>query len=161
MFKVIERLLFSFFHHWSIMYAGNILLRKCVFKASGRLLFNLFGNFSNTKNVCSKQAVGCFLIYSSLIKRLMLYHEKRVFKASRGLLFSLYIINQTSDVLLWKLCVQSKRGLLLSLSIIISIVRLIFYYEKCGKLNQYCANFINFGERMIFKLLLFCFVSKL
>ena len=41
-----------------------------MFKIRGRLLFNLFGYFSNTKNVCSKQAGGSFLIYlTTFLKR--------------------------------------------------------------------------------------------
>ena len=55
-FKTSGRLLFNLFGYFSNM-------EKCVFKTSGRLLFNLFGYFSNTKNVCSKQVRGCFFIY--------------------------------------------------------------------------------------------------
>ena len=41
-----------------------------MFKIRGRLLFNFFGYFSNTKNVCSKQAGGSFLIYlTTFLKR--------------------------------------------------------------------------------------------
>ena len=32
----------------------NVILQKSVLKASWNLLFNLFGSFSSTKNVCSK-----------------------------------------------------------------------------------------------------------
>ena len=81
-----QGLLFSFF---SLLI--NIVCQKCVFKASERLLFslliinqyctpnvcyttkNLFKtcarnqvktfNFSNTKNTCSKRAVGWFSVY--------------------------------------------------------------------------------------------------
>ena len=42
----------------------------------------------------SKQAGGCFLVYSLLIKRLMFYYEKCVFKVSGTLPFSLLIINR-------------------------------------------------------------------
>ena len=34
-----------------------------MFKASGGLLFSLFGYFCNTKHVCSNQAGGCFSVY--------------------------------------------------------------------------------------------------
>ena len=51
---------------------------KRVFKTIGGLLFSLFSYFSNTKNVCSKQARGCFLVYYLLISIILLkcfYYE--------------------------------------------------------------------------------------
>ena len=36
------------------------IYKKCVFKANGGYFFNLCGYFSNTKNVCSKQAGSAF-----------------------------------------------------------------------------------------------------
>ena len=39
--------------------------KKCVFKTSGGLLFSLLSYFFNTKNMCSKQAENCFLVYSA------------------------------------------------------------------------------------------------
>ena len=56
MFKTSGRLLFNLFGYFSNT-------KKCVFKISGRLLFNLFGYISNTKNGCWNQAGRCFLIY--------------------------------------------------------------------------------------------------
>ena len=38
---------------------------KCTFKTNGKLLFSLWNFFCNMKNVCSKQAGGCFLVYSA------------------------------------------------------------------------------------------------
>ena len=34
--------------------------KKCVFKACANLLYSLLSYFCNMKNVCSKQAGGCF-----------------------------------------------------------------------------------------------------
>ena len=88
------------------MYAENVLLQK---------------------NVCSKQVRDYFLVYSSLLKLLMFFYEKCVFRASRRLLFSLFIYCSTSKneslkqagfcflvcssaVLLRKMCIQCKQG---------------------------------------------------
>ena len=83
----------------------------CLFKASGRLRFSLFiinryctlrkivhycTLCSTKKNVCSKRAGRCFLVYSPLIKRLMFYFSKCVFKARVRWLFSLLIYCSTS-----------------------------------------------------------------
>ena len=43
---------------------------------------------STTKNMCSKQVGCCFLVYLSLIRHLMFYYEKCVFKASGKLPFT-------------------------------------------------------------------------
>ena len=89
-FQASERLSFSFFRHQSKLYTKTYVL-----KASGRLHFSLFlinqyctssvilqkmcvqSNLEtafwfiklhfNTKNICSKQAEGCFLVYSLLV----------------------------------------------------------------------------------------------
>ena len=46
----------------------NQQYKKCVFKASGRLLFRMLNiNQYCMKNVCSEGAVDCFLVYSALI----------------------------------------------------------------------------------------------
>ena len=75
---------------------SNVILQKCVLKASGNLFFTSFSYFSNTKNVCSKQAGDCFLVYAS---------TGPLLTANGGLLFGLFIINQycTRNVLLRKL----------------------------------------------------------
>ena len=84
--------------------------KKCVLKASRRLLFSLFiinqtksvdskqgGSYFSllicftTKNVCSKQLGHCFLFYSSLINIVHLrwfYYE--FYKTSLKILFSLF-----------------------------------------------------------------------
>ena len=70
-------------------------------KASRRLLFTLFiinqyfmPKMFYYKNVSSKQVGGYFIVYSSLIKRLMFFYEKCEFQASGRQRFSLFIISQ-------------------------------------------------------------------
>ena len=98
--------------------------------------------FYYKKNVCSKQAGGCFLVYSSLIKCQMLYCKKcvlkanggyflvysstvlirkRVLKASEMLLFSLFVLCST----LPKKCVENKR------EASFQFIYLMFYFKKC------------------------------
>ena len=67
--------------------------KKCVFKASGNLLFSLLSYFSNMKNVCSKESRGCFLIHLAtfLIQKIkfikLLFNTENVFlKQTRGCL---------------------------------------------------------------------------
>ena len=131
-----------------------------MFKTSERLLFYLFGYFSNTKNVRSKQAGGCFSIYLGTF-----LIQKRVFKTSGRLLFNLFgyfsntkkCVFKTSGRLLFNLfgyfcntknvCSKQAGDVLFSLLINIITLRLQFLW--------------NLPWRMLFKLLLFRLFSKL
>ena len=55
-FKTRGRLLFNLFGYFSNM-------KKCVFKRSGRLLFNLFGYFSNTKTCVQNKWEATFNLF--------------------------------------------------------------------------------------------------
>ena len=109
------------------MYAENVLLQK---------------------NVCSKQVRGYFLVYSSLLKLLMFFYEKCVFRASRRLLFSLFIYwlfyfkkceFKASGGLLFSLLIHSSTSknvysMQAGVSFLFNsslIKRFMFYYEKC------------------------------
>ena len=105
-FKARERLFFSFFiinqyYMPKIFYYENVCskqvecyfvvysslistvrlmlcYKKCVFKASGNLLFSLLSYFFNVKNVCSKKAGTCFLVYwfTPLIQRICVQRKR-------------------------------------------------------------------------------------
>ena len=74
------------------------------------------------ENVYSKQVWGCFLLSSSTVLR-----RKCVFKASGGLLYTLFIHCSTS-----KICVQSKRRLLFSSFIHFPVLKMCV--QRSGRL---------------------------
>ena len=116
MFQASEKLLSSFS---SLI---NIVRRKC----------------STTKNVCSNQVGGCFLVYSSLISiaRLMLYNKNCVIKASGNLLFSLLsYFSNTKNV-----CSKQAGGCFLLYLLLFSIILLeCFYYKFYKDFREGCS----------------------
>ena len=116
-----QRLIFSFFHHQSIFFKAsdrllfrlfiinqyctpNVILPKSVFKAIGKLLFSLLSYFFNTRNVCSKQAGGFFLVYLATF----------VIQKNPNGCFLVY----KDTVVIRQMCVQNKWRLLFSLLMI-------------------------------------------
>ena len=61
-----------------LVYQATFLIQKNCVQNNRGLLFNLLSYLCHKKNVCLKQAGGCFLVHSSLISivRLMYCHEK-------------------------------------------------------------------------------------
>ena len=84
--------------------------KKCVFKASRNMHFSLLRYFCNTKNVCSKQAVDCFLVYQLLISVLLLkcfyYNFQKTFHEICSLV---YLVNYIKIMwrLVFSLCVTN------------------------------------------------------
>ena len=71
-FKTSRRLLFNLFGYFSNT-------KKCVFETSGRLLFNLFDYFSNTKTCVQKKREAAFNLFGYFSNT-----KKCVFKTSGG-----------------------------------------------------------------------------
>ena len=106
--------------------------------------FLVFSSLIRSKNVCSKQVKGYFLVFSSSISiaGLMLCYKK-CYSKQAGQLFSLFCYFFSRRNVL-----KTSEGCFLVYSSLISIVRLMFCHIKCGMLNQYYTNFRKLREKI-------------
>ena len=78
----------------ALVYSATFLIRKiCVQNKPRAAFFSLLSYFWNTKKCVQNKREAAFWFI-----KLVVQYEKYVLKTSGGLLFSLFIINQTPDV---------------------------------------------------------------